>query len=246
MPVNLDCSMDIMGENSDRGSQAGLTTPVHPGSRALREALRNNIVAFPSRIPVLLKRPGADLQWRAVLLYFVRGWRLTRIAARFGVPKHRIQTILNEWCVRALALGCVQVIDAEAFAASCRIEGEAGAGRDAGPLLSSAVQRMTDAHRPLGADAPAIPGGLPPAGGVENTLVASLDNAIAHCEEWPGEFWACFARRLRELRNLGAEALELQTWSRPTEKFFDPAGSNGNSLQHGQASGKEGVFHAVV
>src|ERR1019366_4580380 len=107
-------------------SEAGLKMPVHPGSAALRRALRSNIVCFPSRIPILLKQPPPDMQWRMVLLFFVLGWSSARIAVRFDVPKHRIKKGLNEWSARALALGHIQIIDPEAFAASCQVDVEYG------------------------------------------------------------------------------------------------------------------------
>ena len=94
---------------------------IHPGCAALRRAVRRNIVSFPSQAPALLKQPEADRQRRMVVLYFVCGWSAENVAARFHVPKHQAWKILNEWSVRALALGYVQVIDEEAFAAVCHI-----------------------------------------------------------------------------------------------------------------------------
>ena len=70
---------DIPGE--DR-----LQPPVHPGSVLLRLAVRRNIVSFPSQIPIFSALPPADMQWRMVVLFFVRGWSTVNIAARFGVP----------------------------------------------------------------------------------------------------------------------------------------------------------------
>ena len=84
---------------------------VLPGISLLRRAVRMNVVSFPAQVPVLLKQPPADMQWRMVVLYFVRGWSQRAIAARFGVPVHRISGALNEWSVRAVAFRYVQVID---------------------------------------------------------------------------------------------------------------------------------------
>ena len=92
---------------------------MHPGSIALRRAVRRNIVSFPSQVPVFLKHQAGGMQWRAVLLYFVLGWSSPRIAARFQVPTHRIWQVLEDWAVRAFSLGYLQVLDAEAFEA-CR------------------------------------------------------------------------------------------------------------------------------
>jgi hypothetical protein len=110
---------------------ARLKGPVNPGTRVLRRAIRGNIVSFPSQIPALSKQPPDGMQWRMVLLFFVRGWNLRNIAARFKVPKHRVAQVLNCWSVRALALGYVEVIDPEAFAECCRTALECEAGRDA-------------------------------------------------------------------------------------------------------------------
>jgi hypothetical protein len=108
--------MDEGRKVSEITSHGRLKAPLHPGSVALRRAIRKNIVSFPSQIPVFLKQRPAGIEWRAVLLFFVLGWSSSRIAARFRVPPHHIWQILEDWSVRALALGCVQVIDHEAFA----------------------------------------------------------------------------------------------------------------------------------
>src|ERR1017187_7141983 len=100
--------------NAQRAAQQ--ETPIYPGSAALRRAIRGNIVSFPSQVPVFCKHHPSDMQWRAVLLFFVHGWRFSDIAARFGVPEHRVFGILNGWSLRALALGFVQIVDVEAFA----------------------------------------------------------------------------------------------------------------------------------
>ena len=130
--VDLDFSMHVVMDEKRNVldiSEERLQTPVHPGSETLRRAVRGNIVSFPSQIPTLLKQPSADMQWRVVLLFFVRGWSASRIAARFNVPRHRIWKTLNGWSVRALALGYVQVIDPEAFAACCHLDVESGTVR---------------------------------------------------------------------------------------------------------------------
>jgi hypothetical protein len=97
----------------DNIGEAHLTMTVLPGISLLRRAVRMNIVSFPAQVPVLLKQPPADMQWRMVVLYFVRGWSQRAIAARFGVPVHRISGALNEWSMRAVAFRYVQVIDHE-------------------------------------------------------------------------------------------------------------------------------------
>ena len=108
-------------------SEAHLKTPVLPGSGALRRALRGNLVSFPARIPILLKAPPADMQW---------SW--ADIAVRFNVPKHQIKERLNEWSARALALGHIQIIDPQGFAASCQVDVEYGTGE---PASHAAIER---------------------------------------------------------------------------------------------------------
>ena len=89
--------MDVMDRNqySASGCRAAVgKATFYPGSAVLRRAVRRNIVSFPSRVPVLLKIPADEMQWRAVLLYFVRGWSSAEIGARFRVPKHQIRQVL--------------------------------------------------------------------------------------------------------------------------------------------------------
>jgi hypothetical protein len=72
------------------------------------------------------------MQWRVVLLYFVLGWSSGEICVRFHVPRHRIRQILKDWSVKALALGCMEVIDPNAFQECCRANAEQSAGIEAG------------------------------------------------------------------------------------------------------------------
>jgi hypothetical protein len=125
---------------------ARLKTPVHPGCAVLRRAVRGNIVSFPSQIPAFLRNPPADMQRRVVLLFFVQGWSSVDIAARFSVPRHFIWGVLNEWSVRALALGCIQVIDPEEFATCCRLDDEYGTNRETGRFDDALVQEEVQVY----------------------------------------------------------------------------------------------------
>ena len=145
--AGLNSSMQFMEEKreaSDLYGGARLNTPLNPGSSVLRRAVRGNIVSFPSQIPVFLKYPPADVQWRMVLLFFVLGWSSGKIAKRFNAPKHRIQEILNDWSVRALAHGYVQVIDTEGFAACSGVALNYWTNRN-----SSVAQPCPDAALPV-------------------------------------------------------------------------------------------------
>ena len=122
MRTGLNCRMQLADTpflETDTTAVVTALPPVHPGLTVLRRAIRENAVSFPSRVPILLKGPPGEMQWRSVLLYFVRGWTATAIAARFHVPVHRIWHILNQWAIRATALGYIQIIDVEAF---CRLD----------------------------------------------------------------------------------------------------------------------------
>ena len=121
----------------DEAKEASCKAPLYPGSAVLRRAVRQNIVSFPSQIQAFLRRPAGDMQCRVVLLFFVRGWTSIQIAARFGVPKHVIRGILNDWSVRALALGYIQVIDPEEFAICCRMDDEYGTNRETEQFVSA-------------------------------------------------------------------------------------------------------------
>jgi hypothetical protein len=167
----------------DTVGEALRKTTVHPGGSLLRRAVRMNIVSFPAQVPVLLRQPAPDVQWRMVLLYFVRGWSQPAIAARFGIPIHRITKALNDWSIRALALGYVQVIDAKAFAVCCGVDCEDRT------YLEVAEPRLAEVRA-----LPAPPEGRP------IDVLASLDLAIARCEEGHDEFWMRAATLLRDLR----------------------------------------------
>jgi hypothetical protein len=226
MPSALESSMHLMLDEKRNapGFECGarLHAPINPGSKLLRRAIRKNIVSFPAQVPAFAKQPPDGAQWRMVLLYFVRGWNLRDIARRFKVPPHRVGLILNNWSVRALALGCVEIIDPEAFAECCRIDVEHGTDREQEEIRME--ERGTSPEGPPGlfrqvaaavrAPAALLPGGmrsedLPTELPARNAkVIDALDAAISHCEEWGDEFWVRTATLLRDLRTVAANALE--------------------------------------
>ena len=219
MFAGLDFLMNFMDEKrnaSEIHSEERRMATVHPSSGMLRRAIRENIVCFPAQIPSFLKERPDDTQWRMVLLFFVRGWSAAHIAERFNVPDHRVWKILNAWSVRAWTLGYVQVIDPEAFAACGCSDAECGTGQDTEeirmaevrPVFKSVLHAFPDTAPGVGARLPVVPNGAQPA-----DPVAALDVAIAHCEEWRGEFWERTATLLRHLRT--AAAGELDATRRP-------------------------------
>jgi len=181
----------------DNIGEPHLKMTVLPGSSMLRRAIRRNLVSFPSQIPVLLKQPPADMQWRTVLLYFVRGWSQTAIAERFAVPVHRISRTLNEWSIRALAFGHIQVIDPEEC---CRLGIECQSDPPSERTGAGAVATVVRIAPAVSPSVWARPEGA--------GLLASLDAAIAHCARWRGEFWVNATARLADLRTAAAVAVE--------------------------------------
>jgi len=81
---------------------------------SLRKAVQANRVAFPIPIPIFAKQQRADIQWRVVDLYFVRGWSSKQLATRYDVSDRRIQQLLQHWVIRAKSVGFLQAIATEA------------------------------------------------------------------------------------------------------------------------------------
>src|SRR5579863_10265227 len=85
----------------------------------LRDSIQANRVHFPMPIPSFPYQYRADIQWRLVELYFIRGWSTKRIAERYGVTSRRIQQSLQHWVVSAMERGYLQAIPpAPVFAAA--------------------------------------------------------------------------------------------------------------------------------
>jgi len=76
----------------------------------LRHAVRNNLVSFPSQVPVFERHDRPDLQRRIVQLYFFFGWSCATIAARYGMLRQRVGQVLSTWRRRALETGYIQYI----------------------------------------------------------------------------------------------------------------------------------------
>jgi transposase-like protein len=185
---------------------------LHPGNAVLRRAIRENLVSFPSQIPVFSRQTLPDMQWKAVLLYFVRGWPLCDIADRFGVKSHRIAKAVDEWATRAIALGYIQVIDAEQFAEWSSAEVDAEGEADAAPALTleqsqqrelSLEARRLSRSRDI-EDCVVNSGEWRPNRSLQppnGELVTALDLAIRRCEDRPGMFFGQTATLLRDIRS---------------------------------------------
>jgi len=203
MRLGLDFAMPESNEMR-RVADIEKKPPVHPGASALRKALQRNIVSFPSQVPIFLKQPSAEMQWRAVTLFFVRGWSTPAIAARFGAPAHQILQIANDWSKRALALGYIQVIDATAFDEICRLDEYEGPPKPVTPLKTMRPEPVPFAT------AVVPPPAEKPVSARAGDLLASLDTAIKRCEEWDEPFWARAAMLLHDIKNAAQAAIDLQ------------------------------------
>jgi hypothetical protein len=77
---------------------------------ALRKAVRGNRVSFPSQVPLFVRNASADVQRRAVQLYFLCGWSCRKIAKRYGYSGFYIWQIVSDWKRHAVSLGYLQAI----------------------------------------------------------------------------------------------------------------------------------------
>ena len=75
----------------------------------LRSAIRNNRISFPSQTPIF-QQSRSDIQWRLVLLYFVRGWTCKQLSVRYGLTRQRIEQLIAEWVDSAVTHGYMQEI----------------------------------------------------------------------------------------------------------------------------------------
>jgi hypothetical protein len=98
----------------------GLTTVEEPRINRLRDSIQANQVHFPMPVPTFPYQFRADIQWRLVELYFVRGWSTKRIAERYGLTARRIQQSLQHWVISAMERGYLQAIPPEPVFAAGR------------------------------------------------------------------------------------------------------------------------------
>lgn len=78
----------------------------------LRAAIRANHISFPAPVPVFASEFRADIQWRLVELYFVRGWSPGRLAERYKITSSRVRQSLRSWVRRARTMGYLQPVPA--------------------------------------------------------------------------------------------------------------------------------------
>ena len=113
----------------------------------LRAAIQNNQVSFPAQVPTFACQSRADVQWRLVELYFVRNWSCSQVGERYGATLERARQLIKNWVNRAISLGYLQEIpaDAPAFAKAAMWEGQSPAAQAAiaSALLSRPVGQRT-------------------------------------------------------------------------------------------------------
>ena len=208
--------MAVTAYEAGRGTDGARTSDtqfVHPGNATLRRAIQGNIVSFPSQVPVLSKQPRPDVQRRVVMLYFLRGWTMSGIGRRYGLSDFRISQILNEWAVRAFALGYVQVIDDQQFLELATPPSEIPNK----VRLSHATERPTVASRIISepttiegrtgrlerrneAMLAAYQSASAPSPHDEDHVLAALDRAIEACANRSSRLWFHTAAALGALR----------------------------------------------
>lgn len=97
-----------------RRAQTDLDSERQPWSLSVvREQVRSCRISFPAQVPVFTRLHRPDIQWRIVVLYFVRGWSSAKIALRYGVTRERVRQILRQWTVRARTHGYMDLVPSE-------------------------------------------------------------------------------------------------------------------------------------
>jgi hypothetical protein len=160
-----------------------------------------------------------------------------------------------------LALGYVQIIDAEAFATCCRIDTEGRSDRDTDETRLAASSRIDgSAPSPFAQSAPVVVAQISqvsetiPAeemavdcSGRSIDLIGALDVAIEHCEEWRDEFWMRAATLLRDMRTAVAVALELRRSAGQADRLVNALSNAEHNVQRGPVTSKEEqTSHAVA
>jgi len=120
------------------------------GNSALRLAIQQNLVSFPSQVPNFTKRPGGDTQERIAKLYFSLGWTVRGICQRYGLSRTMVQKLLADWRMRAVGAGFIQAILPEELAALVNVEdeGESVFSRPDASCLHLSPWRPIDRHEP--------------------------------------------------------------------------------------------------
>jgi hypothetical protein len=172
------------------------TTPV-PGdleNGVLRQAVQENLVSFPSQVPVFEKQSRPDLQQKLALLYFVCGWTTDDIAKRYGLGPQRMWQILTAWRIHAVKEGYMQAIEpAHPLLQRVRLEEARTSQSSEMPVRASPVAARAPKTGPAvhtseaGAPRPAMPSatglGGPNLAEQLHAIVDILDNQLLLCSK---------------------------------------------------------------
>jgi transposase-like protein len=123
------------------------------GNTLLRTAITRNLVSFPAQIRPFMRRSSGDLQERIVQLYFVRGWSVRDICARYSLSKAMAHKLLGEWRVRAVESGYIQEIEPGTLASLSEQTAS-----------EQTLSRQTLSEQTVFIDAPALVGEMPQIG----------------------------------------------------------------------------------
>jgi hypothetical protein len=116
------------------------------GNAALRDAIRRNLVTFPSQVPHFTRR--GDGQRQIVQLYFLGGWQLKAICNRYMLSKSAVRSMLVEWKIRAVAAGYIQAIDPDLLAPPAEPDSELTAAEFEWEIASSSCPARVNAVKP--------------------------------------------------------------------------------------------------
>jgi len=171
-------SSRIGADGQAQPPHAAQLIPVDLENRVVREAVRANLVSFPSQVPVFKKQSRPDLQQKLVVLYFVRGWTMHDIAQRYGLARQRMGQILTAWRLRAVQSGYIQAIEPEhPLFQQVRLEQSASAG----PVERFTPSLSVEDDEPLSAMPSVAELGGPNLAEELRAIVSILDNQLRLC-----------------------------------------------------------------
>jgi hypothetical protein len=172
------------------GEHLSTSLPGDLENKVLRQAVQENLVNFPSQVPVFMKQARPDLQQKLVLLYFVHGWTMDDIANRYSLGRQRIVRILTAWRTSAVKEGYIQAIEpAHPLFQRVRLE-EPGQSSEMPVRAKAVVVRISKRGAPVHREEVSEPQaalpcpikltGLSPAEQLE-TVVGVLNNQLLLC-----------------------------------------------------------------
>jgi hypothetical protein len=189
------------------------------GNRILQSAIRNNRVSFPSQALVFVKQQGGEIQARLAHLYFVSGWSISDLAARYAMTSETVRKSLNDWRIRAIASGYIQEIDldrddhpvVEVSTGWCNPKtiGPEVDERDEDLKPFSIVPRTTLAIAP-GTRVAGVSNSKSSAGNVRKQLMNEIETGSSAAARWPAFCLRLLGMLRQECRRLGFQVAAAQ------------------------------------